>query len=64
MALFRKAGWTVVPWPVDYRGLPPALLPRADLVDQMSVLNVAIHEWIGLVAYWATGRTAELFPKP
>jgi uncharacterized SAM-binding protein YcdF (DUF218 family) len=64
MALFRKAGWTVVPWPVDYRGLPPALLPRADLVDQMSVLNVAVHEWIGLVAYWATGRTAELFPKP
>ena len=26
--------------------------------------DVAIHEWTGLVAYWLTGRSSELFPKP
>ncbi|WP_395675897.1 YdcF family protein [Inquilinus sp.] len=64
MGLFAKAGWKVVPWPVDYRGLPAMLLPRVDLVDQVDVLNVAVHEWIGLVAYWATGRIDTLFPGP
>lgn len=64
MALFRKAEWTVVPWPVDYRGLPPQLLPRLDLVGQIDVLNVAMHEWVGLLAYWATSRIAEPFPEP
>jgi len=64
MGLFAKAGWKVVPWPVDYRGLPPMLLPRTDLVEQVDVLNVAVHEWIGLVAYWTTGRIDTLFPGP
>lgn len=64
MGLFAKAGWKVVPWPVDYRGLPPMLLPRADLVEQVEVLNIAVHEWIGLAAYWATGRIDTLFPGP
>jgi uncharacterized SAM-binding protein YcdF (DUF218 family) len=64
MGLFAKAGWKVVPWPVDYRGLPPMLLPRTDLVAQADVLNIAIHEWIGLVAYWATGRIDTPFPGP
>lgn len=64
MGLFRAAGWKVEPWPVDYRGMPPALLPRVDLVGQIDVLNVAMHEWVGLVAYWTTGRISQLFPRP
>ena len=64
MGLFRKAGWKVAPWPVDYRGLPPMLAPRIDLVEQFEVLSVAAHEWIGLLAYWATGRIDSLFPRP
>ncbi|MGK9235408.1 YdcF family protein [Inquilinus limosus] len=64
MGLFAKAGWAVVPWPVDYRGLPPALLPRSELGEQVDVLSTALHEWIGLLAYWATGRIDTLFPGP
>jgi hypothetical protein len=26
--------------------------------------DTAAHEWIGLVAYWMTGRISELFPAP
>lgn len=64
MGLFAKAGWKVLPWPVDYRGLPPELLPRTDLGEQVEVLSFALHEWIGLLAYWATGRIDSLFPGP
>ena len=24
----------------------------------------AVHEWVGLFAYWLTGKTATLFPAP
>jgi len=27
-------------------------------------LDFATHEWIGLIAYWLTGRTSELLPGP
>lgn len=64
MGLFAKAGWKVAPWPADYRGLPPELLPRTDLGEQVEVLAFALHEWIGLFAYWATGRIDSIFPGP
>lgn len=64
MGLFAKAGWKVLPWPVDYRGLPPTVLPRSDLVEQFEVLSIAVHEWVGLLAYWATDRIDTLFPGP
>ena len=37
-----------------------------DLVLQLinADIGVALKEWIGLVAYYAMGRTDELFPGP
>ncbi|HOV05008.1 MAG TPA: YdcF family protein [Kaistiaceae bacterium] len=63
---FRKAGFAVEAWPVDYRtgsagdlvGLitqPAAGLQRTDK---------AAREWIGLLAYRLSGRTDALFPAP
>jgi len=26
--------------------------------------DLALREWMGLVAYWLTGKTSELFPGP
>jgi hypothetical protein len=26
--------------------------------------DAAVHEWIGLLAYWMTGCTPELLPSP
>lgn len=53
MGSFRKAGFSVVPWPVS-----------KSIVDIRPTLAVAKHEWIGLAAYWLMGRTDELFPGP
>jgi hypothetical protein len=32
--------------------------------DGLRRLDIGAKEWAGLVGYYATGRTPELFPKP
>ena len=58
---FRRAGWQVVPWPVDYRtGGAPAISFTAGL----SSIDNAMKEWLGLLAYRIDGYTNALFPAP
>jgi uncharacterized SAM-binding protein YcdF (DUF218 family) len=63
---FRKAGFDVEAYPVDWRtrGWIDAMSPFDKLSAGLARSDVAIHEWTGLVAYWLTGRSGELFPKP
>jgi uncharacterized SAM-binding protein YcdF (DUF218 family) len=63
---FRDAGFAVEPWPVDYRTRGSADLARPfDKVSEgLRRVDVAMREWVGLMAYWITGRTAVLFPAP
>jgi hypothetical protein len=37
---------------------------RFDPVRNLRTFEIAIHEWIGLAAYWASGRIEHLFPGP
>lgn len=64
--LFRKAGFDVIPWPVDYRtrGDETLALFGDNPMDSLQNLTLAIREWIGLIAYRATGRTDSLLPGP
>lgn len=66
MGSFRKAGFDVEAWPVDYRtrgaqdlwrffGKPSSGLRRMDQ---------GTREWIGLLVYRITGRSDALFPGP
>ena len=66
MALFRKADFAVLPWPVDYRtsGLERAGFAQDNPADSLRNLTTAIREWIGLVAYWLSGRIETPFPGP
>ena len=63
---FRRAGFDVEAWPVDYRtaGWSDLLLPFTAPSDGLRRLDVVTHEWIGLVAYWLLGRSSALFPAP
>ena len=62
---FRQAGWTVVPYPVDYRTEPRLRFGGAIAFDEgLRLLGLATHEWTGLIAYYALGRTDVLFPGP
>jgi uncharacterized SAM-binding protein YcdF (DUF218 family) len=62
IAIFRKAGWNAYPAPTGYftTGDYHGRLFRFD--DQMHLLTIAVHEYIGLVAYWALGRTETIWP--
>jgi len=66
MGVFGKAGFPVEPWPVDYRTAGP--VAYGDFFDAPSRglrrLDEVMHEWIGLLIYWLTGRSDALFPGP
>ena len=63
---FRRAGFAVVPYPVDWRtrGALDLVIPFASVAGGLARTDVAVREWIGLAAYWLTGKTSELFPGP
>jgi len=63
---FRAAGFPVEAFPVDYRtrGAADLLRPFATLGDGLRRTDTAVREWVGLLVYRVTGRTAELFPAP
>lgn len=65
-ALFDKAGFGTVPWPVDYRtsGREGIGLFRDNPIDSLQTTTMAIKEWIGLFVYWATGKIDRLYPGP
>jgi uncharacterized SAM-binding protein YcdF (DUF218 family) len=65
MGTFRRAGWTVVPYPVDYQtgpGLRQGL--RFGFDGGLTAASVALHEYLGLAVYYALGRTDALLPGP
>ncbi len=66
MGAFRKAGFAVEAWPVDYRTRGRADLTRPfDKVSEgLRRVDVATREWLGLLAYWLMGRSDALFPAP
>jgi uncharacterized SAM-binding protein YcdF (DUF218 family) len=66
IGLFRKAGFAVEAYPVDWR-----LGGRGDLFafntvagEGLGCTDIGLREWIGLLAYWLTGKIDEPFPGP
>lgn len=66
VGVFRKAGFDVTPYPVDYLsgGVPADFIGYRPPSDAVRVLQTATHEWIGLVSYYLAGKSAALFPGP
>ena len=66
MGVFQAAGFPVEAYPVDWRTRGPqdALRPFSTLSGGLERADTAAHEWIGLLVYWLTGRSAALFPGP
>ncbi|HEY7610514.1 MAG TPA: YdcF family protein [Alphaproteobacteria bacterium] len=65
VGIFRKAGWTVVPYPADY------LTTRAvganfhfNLAGGLAALDAAAYEWFGLAYYRLSGRIDAWLPRP
>ena len=65
VGIFRKIGWNVLPYPVDFNTSGEVVLvPSFNLISGLSYLSGSFHEWIGLLFYWMTNKTDALFPAP
>jgi len=59
MAVAQRLGWTLIPWPTDYKTDPRA--GHRPLADYLAVTgnllraDQALHEWVGLLAYQLGG---------
>lgn len=60
---FRHIGWDVLPFPVDYR-TEAHPRPGFALLERLAPLDVAVKEWVGLVAYRLLGRIDNVLPAP
>jgi uncharacterized SAM-binding protein YcdF (DUF218 family) len=58
VATFRKAGWNVTPYPVDYTTGRRIPWTQYSLAEGVIRWQQVLHEWTGLAVYAVTGRAA------
>ncbi len=65
VGVFRKTGWSVIPYPVDYQTSGEWKYDwHFFRLYNFLEFSRGLHEWLGLIAYRVTGKTSALFPKP
>jgi uncharacterized SAM-binding protein YcdF (DUF218 family) len=66
VGIFRQVGFDVIPFPVDFRTRDAGdlLLPFGSVPAGLARADLAVKEWIGLLAYRLTGRSSAFFPAP
>jgi uncharacterized SAM-binding protein YcdF (DUF218 family) len=66
VGVFRKAGFAVEPYPVDWRtgGRGDLFSFTARAIEGLSRVETGVREWMGLAAYWISGKTTEFLPGP
>jgi uncharacterized SAM-binding protein YcdF (DUF218 family) len=65
IGLFRRAGFKVEAYPVDWRASPSQALSFSSVaMNGLERTEVAMREWIGLAAYRLTGKTDDFLPGP
>lgn len=63
--VFKKANWRVIPYPVDYQTKGYQEYGwHSDGLSEIEFVAYGLREWLGLVAYWISGKTENIFPGP
>ena len=63
IGVFCQQNWKVIPYPVDHQTLPSKLYqPGFSLMLNANNFVFATHEWLGLLAYYLSGKTHQLLP--
>lgn len=69
LGCFRKAGFNVLPYPVDYQNKLDRYYGWLNLgtfwpsTGNFQKITMALHEWVGLMIYRLIGYTDSFFPK-
>jgi uncharacterized SAM-binding protein YcdF (DUF218 family) len=66
VATFRAQGFDIVAWPVDYRTRDGSdrLRMFESIPEGLERVDLAFKEWVGLVAYYVSGRSDAVWPAP
>ncbi len=64
LGVFCHLGWRMIPYPVDHQtdGTKGLYSPGYNLLGHANLLAQALHEWIGLGAYYLSGKITQWFP--
>ncbi len=63
VGVFEKLDWQVIPYPVDYYTYKGETLGLTfNFAANLHGLSLACREWLGLAAYYVTGKTSALIP--
>tara|TARA_Y100000588_G_scaffold351169_1_gene402790 strand:+ start:1870 stop:2388 length:519 start_codon:yes stop_codon:yes gene_type:complete len=63
--VYKKTGWNIVPYPVDFRTSGKLDFDATTFsLQEVENLSIGVREWLGLFAYWVTGQTGVIFPGP
>jgi len=63
IGVFCENNWSLIPYPVDHQTNPDKLFNiDFDLLGHANNLHKAVHEWLGLLAYYLTGKIPDLLP--
>jgi len=64
VGIFCKAEWPVIPYPVDHQTNKDNLFRISfNLSNNLQTLKTAIKEWLGLFAYYLSGKTTSFLPS-
>jgi uncharacterized SAM-binding protein YcdF (DUF218 family) len=58
MGIAKKVGWPMLPWPTDYRTLRRTRFQVEDMTGNIEMAEMALREYIGIVAYRLSGKSA------
>lgn len=66
MGVFRHAGFDVVAYPTDYNTFGDSRDWRllSETPPRLRLFDIAVHEWIGLIAYRLAGKIDDWLPGP
>ena len=65
VGVYRQQGINIIPYPVDFKTIKEVSFNLSTSpISGLVRFDFSLHEWLGLSAYYLTGKTSHFFPAP